>query len=94
MKKAESDHISKVVSMGCIVCANMDYADSPAEVHHIGNGTMGKKASNYEVIALCPIHHRRGGYGVAIHAGRKEFERIHGSEQDLLDQTMGLLNAK
>lgn len=92
MIKAEKEHIDKVVSMGCIACSNIGYQDSPAECHHIGNGTMGKRASNYEVIPLCPTHHRLGGFGVAVHAGRKEFERIHGSEQDLLKQVMEMVN--
>jgi hypothetical protein len=54
-KKAESDHMNKVVSLGCIVCLNNGYYDTPAEVHHIGNQAMGKRASNYETIPLCPF---------------------------------------
>lgn len=73
--------------MGCIACRNMGFTNSPAEAHHIGNGTMGKRASNFEVIALCPTHHRHGGHGVAVHAGRKAFEASHGTEMDLLEQT-------
>jgi hypothetical protein len=92
MKKAERDHISKVVSLCCIACRLTGVDDSPAEAHHIGNGTMGKRASNYEVIALCPTHHRLGGYGVAVHAGRKAFEDAFDSEQKLLEITMHLLN--
>ena len=92
MKKAERDHISKVVESCCIACRLNGIDDSQAEAHHIGNGTMGKKASNYEVIALCPIHHRLGGYGVAVHASRKAFEDAFDSEQNLLEITMRLLN--
>ena len=66
---AESAHIGRVVAAGCIVCRNLGYGETPAEAHHIGNGTMGKRASNYEVIPLCPAHHRCGGHGVAVHAG-------------------------
>lgn len=82
--KAEREHMSKVASMGCIVCANMGMPGTPAEVHHINNGTMGKRASNYEVIPLCPAHHRTGGYGVAVHAGRKAWESNFGTERELL----------
>ena len=70
----EKKHLSKVASMGCIVCVNLGLGETPAEIHHIGNGTMGKRANNYEAIALCPIHHRTGGIGVAVHAGRESFE--------------------
>ena len=48
---------------------------------------MGKRASNHEVIALCPNHHRHGGHGVAVHAGRKAFEARYGTEKELLEQT-------
>ena len=34
-----------------------------------------------------PFHHRLGGYGFAVHAGRKEFERKFGTEHELLEQT-------
>jgi len=90
-KKSESDHMNKVVSLGCIVCLNNGYYDTPAEVHHIGNQAMGKRASNYETIPLCPIHHRRGNVGVAVHSGRKSFEANFGTEQELLEQVRGML---
>ena len=72
---------------------NQGNEGTPAEIHHIrhGNG-MGQRASNYESIPLCHIHHRTGGYGVAIHAGQKEFEKLYGSESELLEQVRGLIN--
>ena len=86
--KAEKKHFEKVLSFGCIACVKLGYGETPAEIHHIGNGTMGKKASNYEVIALCPHHHRLGGVGEAVHAGRMSFEANFGTEQELLKETM------
>ena len=90
--KAESKHMSKVASLGCIACVNSDFGETPAEIHHIGNGTMGKRAGNYEVIPLCHAHHRTGGYGIAVHSGRKAWESEHGTEQELLIQTIEWLN--
>ncbi len=90
--KAEKEHMSRVSEMGCCVCVSLGHGETPAEIHHVGNGTMGKRASNYEVIPLCHIHHRTGGYGVAVHAGRKSFEANFGTEQELLEQTMMWLN--
>ena len=84
----EKKHLNKVASMGCIVCVNLGVGETPAEIHHIGNGTMGKRASNYEVIPLCHIHHRTGGYGVAVHQGRVQWETNFGTERDLLKQTL------
>lgn len=85
--KAEREHMSRVASAGCIVCGVFYGVESPAEIHHIGNGTMGKRASNYEVIPLCHAHHRTGGHGVAVHAGRKAFETNYTTEQELLEMT-------
>lgn len=89
--KTESAHMGKVAALGCIACINSGYGETQAEIHHIGNGTMGKRASNYEVIGLCHAHHRTGGYGIAVHSGRKAWESEHGTEQDLLEQVMGML---
>lgn len=55
MLKAEKAHLNSVAELGCIVCSNMGFMGSAAEIHHIGNGTMGKRASNYEIIPLCPF---------------------------------------
>ncbi len=85
--KAEKEYMGRIASMGCVICRNLGLGESPAEVHHIGNGTMGKRASNYETIPLCPAHHRTGGHGVAVHAGRKAFEAKYGTESELLEQT-------
>jgi hypothetical protein len=88
----EKKHLGRIASMGCCVCVNLGHGETPCEIHHIGNGTMGKRASNYEVIGLCHIHHRTGGNGVAVHAGRESFEANFGTEQELLNQTMEWLS--
>ena len=91
--KAERDHMGAVAALGCVVCRNLGFGGTPAEVHHIGNGTLGKKASNFETIPLCDVHHRNGGHGVAVHAGRKTFEARYGTERELLEQTRRELDA-
>lgn len=89
--KAEKLHMSRVAELGCCVCRNEFGLHSDPELHHIGNGTMGKRAGNLEVIPLCFLHHRGGGIGVAIHSGRKSFESNFGTERKLLAQTLELL---
>lgn len=85
--KAEREHMDKVAELGCVVCG------WTAEVHHITSGVgMGQRASNYETIPLCPTHHRNGGLGVAIHAGKKTWESKHGRELDHLAETKRRLN--
>ncbi len=87
----EKAHIKKVVALGCIVCRNMGVEQLPCEVHHINSGGMGLRSSNFEIIGLCSIHHRLGGHGVAIHAGKETFEAQFGTEIELLKQVNGLL---
>ena len=87
---AEKRHFAKVAELGCIVCKNNMYEGSPAEIHHIrANAGAGQKSK--EVIPLCHIHHRTGGYGVAFHAGKNAFEDEYGTELELLEQVKGLM---
>lgn len=93
MTKSERKHLNKVASMGCCVCILLGYGESPAEIHHPRTGQgKGQRASHFDAIALCPAHHRIGGYGVAIHAGRKAFEDNFGTELELLEWTKEQLN--
>ena len=90
--KAERDHMGKVAALGCIACLNMGYPGTPAAVHHILTGAgMSQRASHYDTLPLCGAHHQTGGHGVAIHAGVKTWEGIHGTELELLEQVRGLL---
>ena len=81
--KAEREHMSRVAELGCIICG------SQAEVHHLpGHGV---RASHYETIPLCPTHHRNGGFGEAVHQGRRTWEANYGTEKELLSRVNGLL---
>lgn len=92
MKKAEREHLNKVAALGCIACYNWGFPHTPAAIHHIRAGQgMSQRASNYEVIPLCPYHHQEGATGQAIHAGRKSWEANHGTERDLLAQVLQML---
>lgn len=93
MKKAERDHLNRVASLGCIVCRNLGYGETPAHVHHIRTGKgMGQRANHFETLPLCPEHHQHGGYGIAIHAGQKTWEANFGTEIELLEQVKMELN--
>ena len=86
MTKAEKLHLTLVAELGCIIC------HQPAEIHHLRTGMgMGQRNTNFNVIPLCPLHHRTGGYGTAFHAGRKAFEQNFGTEEELLKRVKGLL---
>lgn len=85
--KAELRHMDAVARLGCVVCRNLNLGASPAELHHprfLAGGA--QKASHFDVIPLCPIHHRTGGIGVALHAGQRTWEAKYGTESELLEQ--------
>ena len=83
--KNKRAYFNKVAELGCIICA------MPAEIHHLRTGA-GIGIKSNDVIPLCPVHHRNGGYGIAIHAGQKTFEANFGTEIELLEKTINLLN--
>ena len=74
----DDEYKAMVVSLGCLIDG------APAEIHHIREGVgIGQRNSDRDILPLCPLHHRTGGYGIAFHAGPKAFEAIHGCERDL-----------
>jgi hypothetical protein len=80
----EKRYMSRVAELGCAVCRRMGYEGTPAELHHPRRGTgLGQRASHYDVIPLCPEHHR-GNTG--LHGlGTKGFPKHWGfDEADLL----------
>lgn len=89
--KAEKQHMTKVAELGCAVCRRMGHEGTPAELHHKRAGTgAGRRSSHYDVIPLCPEHHR-GATG--LHGlGTKGFPAHWGyDEDDLLDDVRTLL---
>jgi hypothetical protein len=87
---AEKKYMSKVAGIGCILCKRIGYEGTPAELHHPRRGTgMGQRASHYDVLPLCPEHHR-GKTG--IHGlGTKGFSKHWGfDEADLLEDVKNI----
>jgi hypothetical protein len=88
---AEKKHMSRVADLGCAVCRRMGTPGTPAELHHRRAGTgAGRRSSHWEVIPLCPEHHR-GSTG--LHGlGTKGFPKHWGfDETDLLVETLLLV---
>ena len=90
--KAEQSHRKRVAELGCIVCRNLGNPGTPACLHHPRSfAGMGQRASEWEVIPLCPYHHQQGPFGHAIHNGSHEFAKNYGTEEQLLEQVLDLL---
>lgn len=87
---AEKRHMGKVAALGCVVCRNIGNGPTPALVHHCFYGA-GKRDKHYLTIPLCKYHHQDGTNGEAIHTGHKTFEARYGTEEALLNQTIGEL---
>jgi hypothetical protein len=85
---AERAHMGRVAALGCILCSEcLGYQDTPAIVHHLRTGQGKMRASHYDTMPLCPIHHQNSGYGVHD-MGRKQFAEMYGmSELELLAAT-------
>ncbi|MGB0662801.1 MAG: Ref family recombination enhancement nuclease [Pontibacterium sp.] len=87
MTNYEREWLSDLVSLGCVVCRNLGYGDSPAEVHHVRfEAGVGQRSDHTSALPLCPEHHRLGGHGVAFHAGPKVWQQQYGTERELLEQ--------
>jgi len=92
VNKEEKEHYAKLSTLGCIVCLRLGYGYSAPHIHHIRHGMgMGQRNDFKHAIPLCPRHHQNGGYGVALHAGQRTFEKKYGTEEELLQQTLALL---
>ena len=79
--KLEREHMSKVASLGCLVCQR------PANVHHIrpvGLG-IGMRSGHDQTIPLCYDHHQ-GQF--SIHNCKEQFEAMYGTEEELLHRTL------
>lgn len=92
MKKSDREYLSKVASIGCIICYQAGYPETPAEIHHIRDVGLGLGVRNghANTLPLCPLHHR-GNDG--IHGmGRKAWEKRFGTQSELLEQVRKILN--
>ncbi len=87
--KAKQQHLRRVAALSCIVCRNLKLGETLGEIHHYCSSIWSSVcASNFRIIPLCQIHHRTGGYGVAIHAGRHIWEVTLGTKSGLLAQAI------
>jgi len=90
--KNKKIYYEKLVSLGCICCRKIGFQDSPAEIHHINEGRIGKRADFNKTIPLCVFHHRQGKE--SYHYSPKNFNKKWGSQKELLDFTLTLLNVE
>lgn len=100
----ESAWMGKVAQFGCIACRIRLGVHEPTTVHHITDG--GRRLGHLFTIPLCPWHHQgycRSGmtsksmeaqFGPSLAKSKRDFERIFGTELDLLEQVRTCLGFK
>jgi hypothetical protein len=76
-----SDHMAAVAALPCLVCGCYG-----VEVHHEG-----KPRSDFNVLPLCPKHHRREYGPGAYHYSPRAFYALHGSSAELLARVATLM---
>ena len=74
-------HMERVAQMGCLVCGAW-----PVEVHHEG-----KPRSDFNVLPLCPRHHRREFGPGARHYSPRAFYAAHGTSEELLGKVARMI---
>ena len=91
--KAEQVHKDAVAALGCLICyLESGILGTPANLHHTKTGMgAGQRNDDWHVLPLCPRHHQTGGWGVAYHAGPREWQRRYGTETQLLETVNVLL---
>ena len=92
MIKDEKKHKQTLASLGCMVCRRVyGINHGEVELHHLRKGMGWGKGDYTTLIPLCVEHHR-GNTGV--HGlGTKAFPKYYGfTEEDLLNDAIGLLS--
>ena len=94
MTKRERAYLSRVTALGCIVCRDLGFGATPAEVHHRRDMTgAGRKEDQSEAIPLCPVHHRQGdgserfGGELAYHVAPRSWEARYGTQAGMVERT-------
>lgn len=97
MTKKEKLWLDRISRIGCIACRKQGYVTEGQEVsiHHLRDCVgLSQRAGDLDTIPLCHLHHQNGGYGIALHAGQKQWEEIFGSERELLKEVQDIVRDK
>ena len=83
------EHMRRVKQLPCVICQALP----PSDCHHCISGRYGsRRASDFETISLCKIHHQDGPE--AIHQDKRGWEARHGPDTDYLPLVARWLNTK
>lgn len=78
-------HMAKVAQLACVICGRW-----PVHVHHCKSGRFSqRKASDFEVIPLCPNCHMSGP--ASFHAAQATWEETNGPDTNYLSVVADML---
>jgi len=94
--KDKKARFEALVKIGCIACRLIHGHWVEPQIHHllsIKYRAMGKKAHWSHTIPLCPDHHSSGGGRgyPSVHRHPNDFEKLYGTQEELLEKTNNLL---
>jgi hypothetical protein len=74
--------MGRIAAIGCCVCVRLGYGETPAQVHHIREGRIGR--NDWLTIPLCQAHHT--GTDMSVHLAKDKLLAALkiGSEFELL----------
>lgn len=93
--KDEKRWMDAITRLGCCVCLGEGLGPSKAVVHHITSG--GRRRGHLHTIPLCPSHHNSGlnnSFIVSVHPWKSRFQARYGSEEELLERTRRMVEAR
>lgn len=87
---------SRLAALGCIACMKDGIYQPEVSIHHVDGRT--KPGCHMRVLPLCAGHHQDGtGENktlIAIHPWKARFEKIYGTQEELMDMCTELLNGE
>jgi len=93
--KAEKQFHDRLAVIGCIACRKGGWFNPVVSIHHIDGRT--KPGAHMLVIPLCAGHHQQGTGAagiIAVHPYKAQFERMYGSQLELLAECNEILKGE
>ena len=86
--KAAMDHMGRVKMLPCVICGTL----GPNDAHHVIHDRYGtRKASDWDVISLCEMHHRYP-HPDAIHTDKAAWRDKYGPDHSYLEAVRNALD--
>jgi len=93
--KTERQFHDRLAQIGCIACRKDGRFNPVVSIHHIDGRK--KKGAHLKVLPLCAGHHQQGTGAaglIAVHPYKAQFERMYGSQLELLAECNEILKGE